>query len=494
MPTDTATPQVASGTRTSIPIFGLGAQQRSPFLSTVRRVNAIVEMTENGRQQAAIIGMAGLSSYLEPGNRPARAFFIREGELTFYAVLDDQIVKLMANNPPEVLGVFTTLEGPVWISDNGTQLFFNDGVTAFIYNTSTSVFTQITDPDFPTNARGGTFLQGRFWVYTTTGADTGRVYGSDQFNGLGWDGLNFFTPEATPDGIASIVRWYNNLVILGKTSIEWWTGISTQIPGLLGFQPITGANTEVGLGGELAYGRVGQRLFFLGRVSGQAGIYEIVNYTAEKVSTPAVDADIVRRLNHSVSIGTGYMIAGHGIFQLTFPATSVEDSITWMLDVETMLWSERQSYNQPYYRGLFAATTLDRVFITDAFAGTIWEMSDTFQSEGTDPLIFEVTSIHLLKQGDRLAVDSVQMDMETGLGLSVGQGSNPQGMIQISKDGGHVWGSEQWVPLGKIGEYRRRAIRRRIGSARDIAIRFRITDPIPRRVSGAYLVLTAGVS
>ena len=41
-----------------------------------------------------------------------------------------------------------------------------------------------------------------------------------------------------------------------------------------------------------------------------------------------------------------------------------------------MLWCERQSYNQPYYRGLFAATTLDRVFVTDAFTGTIWEFVD----------------------------------------------------------------------------------------------------------------------
>jgi hypothetical protein len=107
-------------------------------------------------------------------------------------------------------------------------------------------------------------------------------------------------------------------------------------------------------------------------------------------------------------------------------------------------------------------------------------------------LIFEVTSIHLLKHGDRFSADSVQIDIETGLGLPVGQGDNPQGMIQVSKDGGHVWGAEKWVPLGKIGEYRRRATRRRLGAARDIAIRFRITDPIPRRLCGAYLMPAEG--
>lgn len=498
MPTTQDVPQTSAsgqaGSHRAIEIFGLGAQQRSPFISTVKRVNAVVEMTDNGRQQAAIIGMPGLSSYLTTGARPPRALFIREGELTFYVVVDDLILKCLANTPTVTIGTFTTIEGPVWIADNGSQLFFNDGVKAFIYTLATGVMTQVTDPDFPTNARGGDFLQQRFWVYTTTGVNAGRVYGSDQLNGLSWDALNFFTPEALPDGIVAVFRWFNNLVVMGKTSIEWWTGISTQIPGLLGFQSITGANTEVGLGGELSYFGVGQRLFFLGRVSGQAGIYEIVNYTAVKVSTPAVDADIVGRMNHSVSIGTGYMISGHAIFQITFPATTVQGAITWALDAETMLWCERQSYDKPYYRGLFASTTLDRVFISDAFTGTIWEMSDAYQTEGTDPLIFEVTSIHMLKQGDRLAVDSIQVDVETGLGLSVGQGSDPQGMIQVSKDAGHVWGMERWVPLGKIGEYRRRAVRRRLGASRDIAIRFRVTDPIPRRVCGAYLLLVAGVS
>src|SRR3990172_11737658 len=109
-------------------------------------------------------------------------------------------------------------------------------------------------------------------------------------------------------------------------------------------------------------------------------------------------------------------------------------------------------------------------------------------------MIFQVTSIHMLKEGDQLSADSVQVDMETGLGTEEGQGHNPQGMIQISKDGGHVWGEERFVSIGKTGEYTRRAIRRRIGAARDIAIRLRVTDPVPRRIVGAYLKFSPGVS
>lgn len=486
-------PQVAEQ-RKAISIFGLGPIQRSPFISTVDRINAVVEMTENGREQAALIGMPGLSSFLVTGASPSRGLLVREGELTFYTVVLSQILKVPSNLPATVLATLTTTSGPVWIDDNGTQLMFNDGVTAWIYNPTTAIMTQITDPDFPVGARGCAFLQGRFWVYTISGVAANRVYGSDQYNGLGWDALNFFTPEATPDGIVSVSRWFNDLVVSGKTSIEWWTGVSTQLPGQLGFQPITGANTEVGLSGELAYASAGQNRFFLGRSNGQAGVYQIVNYTAKKVSSPAVDDDIARRINHSIAVGCGYMIGGHSIFQITFPGTTKADSITWAYDADTTLWCKRESYEQPYYRGQFVATTLDRIFISDAFTGTIWEMSDAFYSEGDQPLIFELSSIHILKEGDTLALNSVQIDMETGVGTSTGQGVNPQAMIQISKDAGRTWGAERWVPIGKIGEYMTRAERRRIGSARDLAVRMRITDPVKRRVTGAYLIPEGGVS
>lgn len=490
MPQDTSSTDL----RQAVSIFGLGQQQRSPFISTVQRINAVVEMTENGREQAAIIGLAGLSSYLTVGTTPARVLFVRPGETNFYAVFEDTVYLLNATAPAQILGKLPTFDGPVWIADNGTQLFINDGEAAFVYDTTTMLWSKIVDLDYPFEARGAIFLQGRFWVYTTTGATAGRVYGSDQFDGLSWDPLNFFSPEANPNSIVSISRWYKNLVVWGDASIEFWSGVSTQIPGLLGFQPITGANTQVGLGGEREYAPVGQRLFFVGSMNGTAGIYELDGFSAVKVSTPAVDQDLATRANHPLAIATGYIIGGHALFQVTFPATTAQDAVTWALDIDTMLWCQRQSYGQPYYRGRLTATTQDRVFITDAFTGTIWEMSDAVQSEGADPLIFEVTSIHLLKNGDRLSIDSLQFDIETGLGLATSQGSDPRGIIQISKDGGHVWGVERWVPLGKIGEFKRRAVARRLGATRDFAIRFRITDPIPRRLCGAYLTMTPGVS
>lgn len=476
----------------AVPIFGLGNLQRSPFVSTVDRVNALVEMTENGRQQAAIYGMPGLVEVASFGNDPIRAYFVRENELTFYYVIANRIEKLLLGGTPETLATLTTSSGAAWIADNGTQIFFNDGVTAWIYNTTTLVMAQITDPDYVVGARGGTFLQSRFWVYTISGANANRVYASDQGNGLAWDGLNFFTPEAIPDGIVAVDRWFNDLVVYGRASIEWWTGTTTPIVGALGFKPIAGANTEVGLIGELAHADAGQKKLFLGRSGGYAGIYELKTYAAEKVSVSAVDTDIIARTGHSTAVATGYTLGDHPIIQFSFRGSTESDSITWAVDVSNYTWFKRKSYGRPYYRGLLAVTSSERIFITDAFVGRIYEMLETSFVEGSDPLIFEVTSIHLLKNGEMFTVHACQIDMETGLG---GAGTNPQAIIQISKDGGHTWSSENWKTMvGRTGEYTRRVRRRRIGSARDIAIRLRITDPVKRIISGAYLVLEEGLS
>ena len=57
-------------------------------------------------------------------------------------------------------------------------------------------------------------------------------------------------------------------------------------------------------------------------------------------------------------------------------------------------------------------------------------------------------------------------------------GTDPQVMMQISRDGGHEWGGELWRSMGRMGRYRHRAVWNRLGRARDWLFKFRITDPI----------------
>lgn len=457
-------------------------------------MNCVVELADNGRQQAALIGMPGLVLFRNMGIVPIRGWFAKEGTLTFYVCVGNQIVISEPNTPFRTIATIGTFAGPVWMDDNGTQLFINDGATALIYTYSTGIASTIVDPDYPVGARGGVFLSGRFWVYTppSSGDRAGRVYSSDIYNGLAWDGLNFFTPAARPDGIVSIERRSDDLTVLGLKTIEWWAQGPITVSGALGFQPSTSANSDVGGVSERGASIVNQSLFLIGHERSDIGIYEVSGYQVKKISPPAIDEALSKLPGISSAVCCSYAMSGHQIYQITVPGVSGDQACTWIYDVSTQLWSRRSSVGKPYYRGLLTASTLNQVFVSDAFNGNIYRMDASVYADNGEANEFEIVSTHLLKGGDSLIVHKLWIDCETGLANSTPPGDNPQAIVQISKDGGHVWGQEHYLPLGKVGEYTRRAVVRRIGSAKDIAIKFRIIDPIPRRVTGAYLILEGG--
>ena len=72
----------------------------------------------------------------------------------------------------------------------------------------------------------------------------------------------------------------------------------------------------------------------------------------------------------------------------------------------------------------------------------------------------------------------LQVDIESGVGASTGQGSDPQMFLRVSKDGGHTWSTERWAGMGAMGQYRYRARWLRLGRARDWVFEIAQTDPV----------------
>jgi hypothetical protein len=99
---------------------------------------------------------------------------------------------------------------------------------------------------------------------------------------------------------------------------------------------------------------------------------------------------------------------------------------------------------------------------------------------------------HLSNEGKRITFDKFQLDLETGLGIADGQGEDPQIMLRWSDDGGQTWSSEHWVSAGPQGEYKTRAIWRRLGQARDRVFEVTMTDPIPWRLIGSWIDVRMG--
>ncbi len=88
----------------------------------------------------------------------------------------------------------------------------------------------------------------------------------------------------------------------------------------------------------------------------------------------------------------------------------------------------------------------------------------------------------------------LQLDMEVGLGLATGQGSDPQVMMRWSDDGGKTWSNEYMRSAGKQGEYKKRIIWRRLGRGRDRIFEFVVSDPIAFSIIDGWITTRLGNS
>jgi hypothetical protein len=70
---------------------------------------------------------------------------------------------------------------------------------------------------------------------------------------------------------------------------------------------------------------------------------------------------------------------------------------------------------------------------------------------------------------------------------------NPEVMLRWSDDGSHTWSNEHWASMGKLGEYGKRVIWRRLGMTtklRDRVYEVSGTDPVKIAIMGAELSVT----
>lgn len=87
-----------------------------------------------------------------------------------------------------------------------------------------------------------------------------------------------------------------------------------------------------------------------------------------------------------------------------------------------------------------------------------------------------------------------EVHLQTGMGLTTGQGVDPQIMLRVSFDGGQTWGDEQWTTAGAMGAYWTRAEFRRLGRGRDAVFEISTSDPNFWAIIDAFLDAEGGIS
>jgi len=449
-----------------VPLFGLGNQGKSPNVDAQKRLNLYVEVQQDGEKGGlTMYPTPGLVTFASLGAFPARGLYERSDAL--YAVAYNILYKILPSGAISTLGTINTYSGRVAMADNGTQLIIVDGSFGYIYNFNTLALTQITDPDFP-GADTVTFFGGRFIVNKPA---SGQFWISDLYDGTSWNALNFATAESDPDNIVRVMADGGYLIIYGTRTTELWGDIgAADFP----YGRVGSTTIEWGLAARWSLVKFMDSLIFLRKNRlGQVQVCVQDGMSSAPVSTPELDSVISAYANVSDATGFAYMLGGHPMYQINFPTANA----SWLYDGQSKSWSKLQYSTGGRHRGEIQAQMLGNIYVSDYANGKIYQVKpDTYTDDGVG-IVREFITRHQTR-GDFSSISQMWLEMEAGVGLQLGQGSAPQIMMQISRDGGHEWGAENWANIGAVGKYKVRAVWNRLGAARDWLFKFRVTDPV----------------
>ena len=506
------------------PILGSAYTARSVNAADNRMVNLFPEVVPEGGKQPAFLQRApGLPLRAVIGAGPIRGLWQHNSYL--YVVSGNTFYQVSSSYVATAKG---TISGTslVTMADNGTQIMIAADPEGYIYNTSTNVFAQITDPDFP-GASVVDYLDGYF-VFIEPNSQ--RIWVTALLDGTSVDPLDFVSAEGDPDDIVSMIVDHREVWLFGKNSTEVWYNAGLSDFPLVRIQ---GAFNELGCAARYSVAKMNNQVYWLGKDDRGQGIVYVANgYQGQRISTHSVEWQIQQYGSMTDAIGFTYQQDGHSFYVLVFPTAAK----TWVYDASTGAWHERAGWDNQWtrYRAQAQVFYNNENLVGDYENGNLYAL-DLNNYAYNGEVQRWLRSWRALPTGQntlrRTAQHSLQLDCETGVGLdqypayaaedlaaengdliiaeytqndlvtesgdtltteagdgfetlvdvpnypisfvppmylattaySAAPGYDPQVMLRWSDDGGHTWSNEHWRSMGKIGAFGYRTIWRRLG-------------------------------
>lgn len=478
------------------PFVGGSYTGRSKNINSQRCVNLFpVVDQEGGKSVVALQGTAGLKELHDYGaNWEIRALHILNNKL--YSIAGNNIfaedatgytLQDLGIDPPlegqggrivawEPNGTLDTSVGHVWTADNGAQLLVVDGKHGYIYEHATNTFQHVQDTDFPKNPTSCTFKDGYFIV---TAKDSSSFYISASYDGHDWDPLDYATAEGKPDKLLACFEYAGDVWLFGQQSIEiWYNSGDPDFP----FQRLPKGIIEIGIG---AIDSIAKNENFIFWLDNKRNVQMSQTYAPQIISTPQIAYQFAQYSVVDDAVGFTYDLEGYKFYQLNFPT----EKRSWIYCQTTGFWHEQNSApGYERHRANCAIYYDGKTVIGDYTNGKLYHLDpDTYTDDGETIIRKRTSTCFDPKNRKRIFFNSFEIEIESGVGLVTGQGSDPQVMLQWSDDNGHTWSNEHWSGMGQIGEYNYRAKWRRLGKSRDRIFQVTISDPIKTTILGSYL-------
>jgi hypothetical protein len=469
--------------------IGTGFYQSASLpLSAQRCINLYPVIPQaSALNQRALFGCPGTKTFSTSGDTIAgsnRGSQIMEG--VGYFINGSRLYSVTSAGVIVDIGTITGT-GRVSLANNGQFLVIVvPGGDAFGFDNVADTLTQITDVDFITSDT--VVFKDGFFVFS---ASDGSVFFNSALNDpFTYDALDFGTAEINPDRIVALHVNHNELFVTGEETIELFQNVGgSGFP----FQRIPGANIQKGVYGKFTLAEFDNTFVFVGGGQNEdAAIWKVTGSSSvQKISTSAIDNAIQEYTEAEISdaFSWTYSEGGNFFVGFTFVSSRIPSS-TFVYDATTSAlagsstWHERQSgVSDNRWRVNSIIRLGGKHLVGDQIDGRIGELDlETFEEYG-DVLLWLKSSSPFSNQGQRSFFGEIELFMESGVGLTIGQGSDPIVRMAFSNNGGRSFSSDFNRNYGKIGEYNQRTIWRRQGDIPNSRVlQFSGTDPVKRNI------------
>lgn len=388
------------------------------------------------------------------GTGPIRALFKRDG------VVGGRLFGVSGNSffdESTEKGVING-DGPVSIAGNETGIMVCAGGDLFSYDGVT--FAQVPLPD---NFQAAKVIEGasRFIVIRK---DTGRFYFSPTLERT-IDALDFATAETDADQLLDELFIDDILILFGKETVEFWPNTNDNN---LPFQPLEAQVLERGIRAT------GCATAFDGKFAWVTDQNTVcVQNENNTISNPG--------LNERIADSAEVSLFNFFIDGAEFLALRLDDE-TQCYNAATGAWSKFVSELGQWDARCHAQS----VFGSDdgktlAFGEGYEELGNTMERRFVAG--FPIN-------GGGLDVSNLRLRVNPGqTSFLEGQYADPVIECRISRDAGQTWGLWKQTQLGRQGEYSKKVEWRALGQASypGFLAEFRLTDPVPLRVSGVFI-------
>lgn len=464
-----------------IDLVGDGYKGWSLPFNAERTINLFPIYDNNGKDITALYGTAGLSLFATLGSGAIREGFKSNKNGRVFFVSGNIVYELESNGTGTNRGTLDQSSGNLTITENETQLAICDGVSIYIFTYSSNAFEKVIDPDLP--SVGTVTSLDSYFIANQTG--TGKFYISAVGDGTSWNALDFASAEASPDKIERVFGALGQLWCFGSSVSEIFanTGAS-DFP----LEKVSGGDFEVGILAPYTVKAVGNTIFWLGQDKyGRGTIYETTSVTPKPISTPAINMLLERATSPEDIVAWVYQEKGYTFYVLT--GGGLETSIVY--NITNGLFHERAYSNidgaYEQHRGRCCVFAFGKQLVGDRENGNIYEMSMDIYSDNGEDIVRERIYKHLFNEAEKIRFASLDIGVETGVGLQNGQGSNPKIALSISMDGGRTYGTVYTEDIGKAGNYFDTISFRRLGVSESMTFKMKISDQIKVAIFGSYL-------